>query len=274
MNIRLELESDGSVPGSLDRQDAIARPDQPGNRHRAAQLRAGGALLPRRSRRRSTSACARCYHAEWDAETGDFVLLMEDLAPARQGNQLTGCDADQARTAVLELAKLHGPRWGDPTLADIEWLSRRARQRRAAVGDVVGDVPARVHQHLRPLPVVEATGVIERFGQTIVDWVNDRDPPNTVTHGDYRLDNLMFGTAEGGPPIRRRRLADAGSRSRDHRRQLLPRRRRRARGTSTHRARTGRRIRSGTRATTASQSMPTTCGSSTDATPTPVSSWP
>ncbi|HZX53952.1 MAG TPA: phosphotransferase, partial [Ilumatobacteraceae bacterium] len=34
-----------------------------------------------------------------------------------------------------------------------------------------------------------------------VGWANHRDPPNTVTHGDYRLDNLMFGTAEGGPPI-------------------------------------------------------------------------
>ena len=68
---------------------------------------------------------ARCYHAEWDAGTGDFVLLMEDLAPAEQGNQISGCDSDQARIAVLELAKLHGPRWGDPALDDIEWLSRR-----------------------------------------------------------------------------------------------------------------------------------------------------
>ena len=38
-----------------------------------------------------------------------FELLMEDLAPAVQGNQITGCDANQARTAVMELAKLHAP---------------------------------------------------------------------------------------------------------------------------------------------------------------------
>ena len=62
------------------------------------------------------------------ALAGDFVLLMEDLAPAEQGNQLTGCSTDQARTAVLELAKLHGPRWGDTTLYDVEWLSRRSPQ--------------------------------------------------------------------------------------------------------------------------------------------------
>ena len=33
-------------------------------------------------------------------------------------------------------------------------------------------------------------------------WVLDRDPaPLAVTHGDYRLDNLLFGTATGGPVV-------------------------------------------------------------------------
>ena len=68
---------------------------------------------------------ARCHHAQWDATTGDFVLLMEDLAPAQQGNQISGCDSAQARTAVLELARLHRPTMGDPALDDIEWLNRR-----------------------------------------------------------------------------------------------------------------------------------------------------
>jgi hypothetical protein len=100
MNIRLELESDGSVPGSL-----IAKLPSPDPTSRAT----GIAL-----RNYEREVCfylevaptvdirvARCYHAEWESTTGDFVLLMEDLAPARQGNQLTGCDADQARIAVL-----------------------------------------------------------------------------------------------------------------------------------------------------------------------------
>ncbi len=68
---------------------------------------------------------ARCHYADWDEASGDFVLVLEDLAPGEQGNQLTGCTVEQARTSVMELARLHGPRWGDPTLHDIEWLSRR-----------------------------------------------------------------------------------------------------------------------------------------------------
>ena len=34
-----------------------------------------------------------------DRQSGDFVLLMEDLAPARVGDQLAGCSAQDARSA-------------------------------------------------------------------------------------------------------------------------------------------------------------------------------
>ena len=30
-----------------------------------------------------------CLHGEWDATTNDFALVLEDMAPARQGDQLT-----------------------------------------------------------------------------------------------------------------------------------------------------------------------------------------
>jgi len=200
MNIRLELESDGSVPDSL-----IAKLPSPDPTSRAT----GIAL---RNYEREVSfylevaptvdiRVARCYHAEWDQASGDFVLLMEDLAPARQGNQLTGCDAEQARTAVLELAKLHGPRCDDPTLGDIEWLSRRGETDAQQLGALWGMfLPGFFATYSKYLSA-EAGGVIERFGQKIVDWAINRDAPNTVVHGDYRLDNLMFGGADGGAPI-------------------------------------------------------------------------
>jgi Ecdysteroid kinase-like family len=183
MNIRLELESDGSVPRSL-----IAKLPSPDPTSRAT----GIAL---RNYEREVSfylevaptvdiRVARCYHAEWERATGDFVLLMEDLAPARQGNQLTGCDADQARIAVLELAKLHGPRWGDPTLGDIEWLSRRGETDAQQLGALWAMfLPGFFNTYTKYLSA-EATGVIARFGLAIVNWANHRDAPNTVTHGD------------------------------------------------------------------------------------------
>ncbi len=57
--------------------------------------------------------------------SGDFVLVLEDMTPAEQGDQITGCDVATAELAVRELARLHGPRWNDPTLDDLDWLTRR-----------------------------------------------------------------------------------------------------------------------------------------------------
>ncbi len=200
MNVRLELGSDGSVPDSM-----IAKMPSPDPTSRAT----GIAL-----RNYEREVCfyleiaptvdirvARCYHAEFHADSGDFVLLMEDLAPAAQGNQVTGCDASQARTAVLELAKLHGPRWNDPALEQIEWLGRRTSNDSQQLGMLwsmflPGFIDSYGH-YLSP----DATELINRFGLQIGDWVDGRDPANTVTHGDYRLDNLMFAAPQGGAPV-------------------------------------------------------------------------
>ncbi len=144
---------------------------------------------------------ARCFHGEWHADTGDFVLLMEDLAPSVQGNQITGCTADLARRSVLELAKLHGPRWGDPTLGDIEFLERRDAESAARLQMIwTMFVPGFLGVYSKYLDA-EGIALVERFGARIPDWIEGRTLPGTVTHGDYRLDNLMFGGEQGGHPI-------------------------------------------------------------------------
>lgn len=144
---------------------------------------------------------ARCYHAEWDAANGDFVLLMEDLSPGAQGNQVTGCTIEHARTAVIELARLHGPRWGDPALDDIEFLQRRSPDDVDRLGMLWSMfLPGFLTTYSTYLSA-DAIGVVERFGARIADFVAADPGPLTVTHGDYRLDNLMFATDEGGYPV-------------------------------------------------------------------------
>jgi hypothetical protein len=144
---------------------------------------------------------AHCFHSEWHPDDGDFVLLLEDLSPAEQGNQITGCSVEHARTAVLELARLHGPRWDDESLADIEFLQKRT------TGDAAGlqgiwtmFVPGFLATYAKYLDA-EGIALIERFGERIPEWVEGRDLPLTVTHGDYRLDNLMFASERGGYPV-------------------------------------------------------------------------
>jgi len=200
MNIRLALRSDGSVPDSviakLPSPDPTSRATGIALRNYEREVNFYLEIAPTVDIR-----VAHCYHAEWHAADGDFALLMEDLAPAQQGNQIDGCDTAQARTAVLELAKLHGPRWGDPALDDVEWLSRRApgeSQQLAMLWSMF--LPGFLGTFGKYLSA-DAVGVVERFGAQIAGWVDERDPPTTVTHGDYRLDNLMFAGPEGGAAI-------------------------------------------------------------------------
>ena len=57
------------------------------------------------------------FHTDIDLASHEFVLMMEDLAPGKQGNQLTGCSADDAAMALEQLAHLQGPRWADEDLS-------------------------------------------------------------------------------------------------------------------------------------------------------------
>lgn len=51
---------------------------------------------------------AGCYYSAYDAEPDEYVVLLEDLAPALPGDQLAGLQPDDAAAAVRELAALHG----------------------------------------------------------------------------------------------------------------------------------------------------------------------
>ena len=143
-----------------------------------------------------------CYFADIDLDTGDFTLLLEDLRPAVQGDQLAGCSLDQAVLAMEELAALHAPRWGDPALAKIEWLGQYddAQPNEMIRNVYQGLWPAFAAQYGASLNP-EALALGELFGASLNGWRRAWTPPYCVTHGDYRVDNMLFGTEEGGYPL-------------------------------------------------------------------------
>ena len=201
MNLRLELDGSPRSPHSvvvkLPSPDPTSRATGNALRNYEREVKFYNELAGTLDVR-----APRCYHAEWHEADGDFVIVLEDLAPGEQGDQIRGCSAEMARTAVLELAKLHGPRWGDPTLDQIEWLSRRTSADDTALLAMMWSMMypgflAIYRQYLDD----ESHQLIERFGARISEWVDGRIGPATVTHGDYRLDNLMFATAAGGAEI-------------------------------------------------------------------------
>ncbi|MDQ3293316.1 MAG: ecdysteroid 22-kinase family protein [Actinomycetota bacterium] len=141
------------------------------------------------------------FHADIDVETASFVLLLEDLAPAEQGDQLAGCTVERAQVAVDELVKLHAPRWGDRSLLELEWLARDPEQGRQLMLAMLpvfwSGFRDRYAERLGP----EVHEVGDSLFTALDRYLVPADEHATVVHGDYRLDNLLFGGAGGGVPI-------------------------------------------------------------------------
>jgi hypothetical protein len=144
----------------------------------------------------------RCYHAAIEPSTGEFVLLLEDLAPARQGDQIEGCGVEQASLALSELAKLHAPHWGAPKLAALDWLSTPSPEAAQLLQALYTSVwPGFVERYSHALSS-EQLAIAERLGRNAAAWAEGAARgPLALTHGDYRIDNMLFGSPEGGYPL-------------------------------------------------------------------------
>jgi len=142
-----------------------------------------------------------CHHAAVTDDSSAFVLLLEDLAPAEQGDQIGGCTLPQALLAVENLAGLHGPRWCDPSLYDIDWLSRADAEMAVFASLLLVDSTARFNDRYASRLAPEDADVFEAFAARSAAWLTGRPERFGLVHGDYRLDNLLFGTVAGGHPV-------------------------------------------------------------------------
>lgn len=143
----------------------------------------------------------RCHHAEIDSNKTEFVLLLEDLSPARPGDQLEGCTVDEVALAMREAARIHAPFWGTGELVGTPWL------------DISDTYWARFAEMLPQW----WSGFVDRYrdrldpadielGQAFTDHIDDyyaalRTMPFTIQHGDFRPDNVLFDAADGNVPL-------------------------------------------------------------------------
>jgi hypothetical protein len=133
-----------------------------------------------------------CHFAAVEAGTPNVVLVLEDLAPAEPGDQLAGCGVEQARLAVVEAARLHGPRWGDPALLDVRWLADKLAGDPALIGAFALFWPGFCERY-RPALSAQSLEVGDRMAAAGVGWAEEHPPTLTVCHADFRLDNMLFG---------------------------------------------------------------------------------
>ena len=136
-------------------------------------------------------------YGDLDADSHRFVLVLEDLGGMDAIPQSVGVGPERARRAIREIAGLQGRFWeatDDPALS--------------ACGAFLTTRESRIMQTLYLLTLPAA---FERFGDSftsatraLADAFGTRivahfaalaDGPKTIVHGDYRGDNVLFGSA-------------------------------------------------------------------------------
>ncbi len=139
-------------------------------------------------------------YADINPENSDFVLLLEDASPAKQGDQLAGCDATAAAAVLEQAAALHAPLWGNGSLEGYDFLNGAAGSQpleTALIEALWHQFVARYSQRL-PRNIVAV-------GETLVagwsSYAQAYSGPKTLTHGDFRLDNLLFDQHAGGVAV-------------------------------------------------------------------------
>ncbi|HUF52321.1 MAG TPA: phosphotransferase [Dehalococcoidia bacterium] len=143
----------------------------------------------------------RCYYAAIEGQGPAFSLLLEDMAPAVQGDQLAGCSVEVARAAIMELPGLHAPTWNDESLAALGWLDLPT----GATGELLrglykSQLPgfiARLGWRLAP----EELAVIERVADSKGPPFVPTEGPTALVHVDYRLDNLLIDETQMPPRV-------------------------------------------------------------------------
>lgn len=131
----------------------------------------------------------------------NFVIVMEDLADYRIGDQITGATLEETQIGIDELAKLHSSFWDK--VAGIDWVpdianSQHAMNMRTGIelgwdkmlegfDEFVPDAIKAMRE-----PIQKAIGPLQRHLDTA---------PITLIHGDFRGDNLFFGTTPDQHPL-------------------------------------------------------------------------
>jgi hypothetical protein len=140
-------------------------------------------------------ALADCYFACYDSAADEYVVLLEDLAPACPGDQLAGIGADEAAAAIEELAALHAAGWGSQVLAGLPWLNRSSPEGTALLTGAVTSLYPGFRDRYAGLLEAGTLTLVEEFLPYLPAYLAGSEGPRTIVHGDFRADNLLFGGA-------------------------------------------------------------------------------
>ena len=131
----------------------------------------------------------------------NFLILMEDMADYRVGDQVRGASLAESEAMIDELAKLHAAFWGK--VGDLAWVPRIANSHHAAnMAKLAGGGWVNMIEVFADSidPATAARGDAFMAALPQLQDAVDRAPV-TLLHGDFRMENVFFGTAQRHRPV-------------------------------------------------------------------------
>jgi hypothetical protein len=143
----------------------------------------------------------RVYFAAFDDQTGEFIIVMQDLADLENADHLAGLSIDRAHAVLDELAHFHAWGWGlkpaatnhpaflvldDPRMAGLFGVG-------AAAGWPI------FLQHGRATVPADLAAILDEYTALVPGLLGALTEPATLVNGDLRADNLFF--SEAGPHV-------------------------------------------------------------------------
>lgn len=136
------------------------------------------------------------FHVAGDLASNTFTLIMSDVSPARVGDQLVGCSVDDAELATQAAADLHGSTWGTvKSLEQLSWTDALTPERT----DEMSAIYDQLFEGFVDRYESQLTGEALEWGRWIgVNMAKTRGHAidGCLVHGDFRLDNMLFGLAQ------------------------------------------------------------------------------
>jgi len=140
-------------------------------------------------------------HVEYDPTSDDFMIVLEDLTPARSADQFTGLSREDAELALSELAGLHAPTAARGDLHERDWLRGIAQETLKLYETIVPTLAQQFIERYDEVLVDRTRRVIERLGAELAGYADLEPAVPVVVHGDYRADNMIFGGRSGEVPL-------------------------------------------------------------------------